>query len=191
MAVQSTVVVTHDKEVVADVQAKLTYYDASNPKTGLRHLANFLDRIEGGAANASVSVTVDNGDGVAASGTITLSGVGSANDTILVNGVTFTAVASGATGNQWNVGASAAASATNMAAAIAASASALVSGHVTASDNGAGVVTISSLYKGVYGNSVTIAKGTDAGTVMTVSGARLTGGAAATSSQNVIYKFGL
>lgn len=111
-----------------------------------------------------------------ASGTIAFSGVSTANDTVLINGVTFTAVASGATGNQWNVGANATASAANLAAAINASATALVSSQVSASA-ASGTLTITSLNYGVYGNQCTIAKGVDAGSVMTVSGARLTGGA--------------
>jgi phage tail sheath gpL-like len=128
----------------------------------------------------SIAVSVD-GQAVAASGTVTFTGTGAANDTILINGVTFTAVASGATGNQWNVGGSATLSAAALAAAINASASALVSQQVSAASV-AGVVTITSKNKGVYGNAVTIAEGVDAGGAMAVSGARLTAGAADASA---------
>lgn len=190
MGAQIKVTITHDvADVAGDLQSKgLT---AQNGK--LQHanwLQNHINRIKAGASNATLATVIDNGDGVAASGTITLSGAGAANDTILINGVTFTAVASGATGNQWNVGGSPTASAANMAAAINASASALVNLHVTASP-AAGVVTIKSVSATALGNAVTIAKGTDAGSVMTVSGARLSGGSNPTGSASVSYGFGL
>lgn len=121
-------------------------------------------------------VTVQDNE-VKASGTITFTGVGAASDTILINGVTFTAVASGATGNQWNVGGTVTASATNLAAAINASVTALVAGYVTAS-SAAGVVTITSAFFGTSGNQTTTAEGVDSGSAMTVSGARLISGAA-------------
>ena len=76
--------------------------------------------------------------------------------------------------------ASATASAANLSAAINASETALVSGTVSASA-ATGTVTITALVKGQLGNAVTIAKGVDAGSVMTVSGARLTGGSNATA----------
>jgi phage tail sheath gpL-like len=116
--------------------------------------------LSGNDMNPVVTSAVDD-NATPASGTITLTGAGAANDTILINGVTFTAQASGATGNQWNVGANATASAVAIAAAINASASALVNQHVTAT-SAAGVVTITSVVRGVYGNAVTIAKGVDA-----------------------------
>jgi phage tail sheath gpL-like len=93
----------------------------------------------------------------------------------LINGVTFTCAAS-PTGNQWAPGASATASAANLAAAINASVTSLVSGYVTASSV-AGVLTITSVFYGLSGNQCTIAEGVDGGSVMTVSGARLTAGA--------------
>lgn len=63
------------------------------------------------------------GTGAAAMATLVLALTGqpTAGQAITVAGVTFTAVASGATGNQFNIGASAAATATNLAAAINAS----------------------------------------------------------------------
>ena len=123
---------------------------------------------------------------VKASGTITLTGVGAANDTVIINGVTFTAVASGATGDQWNVGATLTLSAASLAAAINASVTALVAGYVTAA-NVAGVVTVTSVFHGLSGNQTTIAEGVDAGTVMAVSGARLTAGAEDATAQTLQF----
>lgn len=128
------------------------------------------------------SVLVD-GDTTAATGTFTLDTV-IATDAVSINGVTFTCVASGATGNQFNVGASDTDTATALAAAINASSSALVSEHVTASSSAA-VVTITALYGGTPGNAITIAS---ADGTITASGARLTGGADGTEAS---YSYGV
>ena len=73
-------------------------------------ISQYIERVvsgnelaQGSSNPPSILVTNQNVQ-VQASGTVTFTGVGAANDTILINGVTFTAVASGATGNQWNVG---------------------------------------------------------------------------------------
>jgi phage tail sheath gpL-like len=142
-----------------------------------------------GAASASappsIAISVQDNQ-VQASGTIAFSNVASANDTILINGVTFTAKASGATGNQWNVGADATACAANLAAAINASVTSLVASYVTAAA-ATGTVTITSAFYGLAGNQCTIAKGVDSGSVMTVSGARLTAGAEDASAQTLSF----
>lgn len=120
----------------------------------------------------SIAVSVE-GQATAASGTFTLASV-VATDVCSINGVNFTCVASGATGNQFNVGADDDETATNLAAAINASVTALVTGVVTASASG-DVVTVTAVQKGLVGNSIAIAS---ADATITVSGARLTGGAA-------------
>lgn len=177
--------ITHDQEAAQDLKDLLIVPTDQHNKE-LKRLVTFLNAIGGGNRNASVNVQPD--DGVAASGSIAFSGISTANDTILINGVTFTAVASGATGNQWNVKGTAALQAAEVIAKINASATALVVAQVVASLTSTATVTITSLDKGVSGNQATIAKGTDAGSVMTVSGARLTGGTARSSN---VYKFGV
>jgi phage tail sheath gpL-like len=186
---QTKITITHDREATGDLQSQYITQVMSK-EMQISQLQSLINAVGAGARNAQIALVIDDGNPVSASGTITLSGVGAANDTILINGVTFTAQASGATGNQWNVGASATLSAANIAAAINASASALVNQHVTASA-ASGVVTIRAAIAGLAGNAVTIAKGVDAGTVMTVSGARLTGGVAATNSSSVSYNHGV
>jgi hypothetical protein len=110
--------------------------------------------------------TTASAEGAAASGTITISG-GSGNYTATINGV--------ATGNvAWNT--TDAQTATDLAAAINALAT-LAADHVQATA-AAGVVTVTATRGGVQGNAITLA-GT--GTGATVSGARLTGGAAPTT----------
>lgn len=113
------------------------------------------------------------GAGAQASSTLTFANAGAATDTLTLNGIAFTAVASGATGNQWNVGGSAALSATAAAAAINASVSTLVLGEVYAAAAGA-VVTVRATRSGIYGNLETVAAGQAS---ITALGARMTGGA--------------
>ena len=124
----------------------------------------------------SIAVSVE-GQATAASGTFTVSTGGSADaETCVVAGVTFTAKTSGATGNQFNISATAATQATNMAAAFNASAS--LAGIVTASASG-GVVTITAAQKGKVGNGIAISESL---TNVVASGALLTGGAADSSA---------
>lgn len=159
------------------------FQTAGGQRAIIERIKQYLERVACGnelALSASVApqvvVTVQD-DEVRASGTISFSAVATANDTLIINGVTFTAKASAAGANEFNVGASATASATNLAAAINASVTALVSGYVTAS-SAIGVVTVTSAFYGKSGNQATIAEGVDGGSVITVSGARLASGAA-------------
>lgn len=118
-----------------------------------------------------------------ATGTFTLASV-IATDAVSINGTTFTCVASGATGNQFNLGGTDILTAAALAAAINASATALVNEHVTATSSGA-VVTVTAAYPGTPGNAITIAS---ADGTITASGARLTGGADGTEDS---YSFGV
>jgi phage tail sheath gpL-like len=128
----------------------------------------YLRTCMGGSKSAKFVVGVN---AASASGTFTLVSV-IATDAVKINGVTFTCVASGATGDQFNVGADDTATAVALAAAINASVTALVSGYVTAT-SALGVVTVTAAQPGLLGNAVTI-ESLDA--TITASGARLTGG---------------
>lgn len=180
MAVSTVLTITSGTENAADI-AELLATSHTDKYVFAEKVADYMKALSGGCRSGSIDAQIDGGDAVAASGTITFSGTGAASDTVLINGVTFTAVASGATGNQWNVGGSATLSAAALAAAIVASATALVNAHVTATA-ASGVVTITSKFEGVQGNAVTIAEGVDGSSHMAVSGARLTGGTAATAN---------
>jgi phage tail sheath gpL-like len=147
-------------------------------------VANHMMALASGSHAGSLQITVQNGDSAIAKATLTLSGV-VASDTCSVNGVSFAAVASGATGNQFNVGVSDTATAVNLAAAINASASAPVKGAVVASSSST-VVTVSAASAGLAGNGYAIAGGTG----ITASGSYLTGGAN-DSSVASLYHFGL
>lgn len=126
---------------------------------------------EGEGEPPAMQIVVVNNE-VNASGTFTLTSA-IATDAVSINGVTFTCVASGATGDQFNVGATDADTAENMAQAINNSVTALVADYVNAqfANN---VVTISAEEGGLAGNAFTIAS---ADATIVASGARLTGGA--------------
>lgn len=134
----------------------------------MNNIVDYMTGLIGGNQAATVSVTVGR---LFSAGTLTFSSVVATN-TFSVNGVTFTAIASGATGNQFNVGVSDTLTAANAAAAVNASVTALIPGYVTAS-SALGVLTITASQSGTMGNAITIASGS--GTIV-ASGARLTGG---------------
>lgn len=117
----------------------------------------------------------------AASATLTFSSTVATNN-FVINGVTFTGVASGATGNQFNIGASDAETATNAAAAINASVTALVDGYVIASAADE-VVTVTSALPGIAGNQVTLTASAN----ITASLARLAGGAPDANATTVTF----
>lgn len=148
--------------------AKLKELDKSNAKATLQGLLNLLHKAIGGGEQMSIQVVLG---AVKASGTFTLDTV-VATDAVSINGVSFACVASGATGNQFNIGADDDGTATNLAAAINASSTALVSGYVTASASGA-VVTVTAARAGLQGNAIAIAS---ADATITASGARLEDG---------------
>lgn len=132
---------------------------------------NFVDYFVGAIGGNQSAALIFNVGRLLAAGTFTFASV-IATNSIVINGVTFTCVASGATGNQFNVGGTDTLTAVAAAAAINASVTALIPGYVVAT-SALGVVTITAVKPGISGNLVTISS--PSGTV-TVSGARLTGG---------------
>lgn len=158
-----------------------------------QRLVDYVQRILSGNESAygtaqppSIALSIE-GNAVRASGTLIFNTV-IATDAFVVNDVTFTAVASGATGNQFNVGASDTETAVNAAAAINASVTALVSGYVTASGAAGltttGVVTVYSTNYGIYGNQITLVSNDS---TITASGARLAGGLADATAQTLSF----
>lgn len=145
-----------------------------------------ISMLGGSQLTPSVAVSIQDYE-TQASGTFVLTSV-VATDIITINGVSFTAVASGATGNQFNVGVNDNATAENLAAAINASVTALVSGYVTAAKTtetaSPATVTVTSAFYGVSGNQTTIAS---ADSTIVASGARLTGGAPDSSAKTYTF----
>lgn len=174
---KSMIILTHD-DSSADMQHLLLAETGNRMKAGAK-LIKYFRGLMGGAKSASVYIGET---AVQASGTVTLSSH-VATDTVTVNGVTFTCVASGATGDQYNVGATDALTGDALAAAINASSTALVSGYVTASSDGAGVVTVTASYPGEAGNLFTLAISAHG----SVSGAKLTGGTNGTTVRTHYY----
>jgi len=112
---------------------------------------------------------------VAATGSITFSAQPLANSTVTINGTVFTFVASGATGNQVNIGATLAATMTALAVALNAS---VITGVAKATYTGtATALTMVHDVLGTTGNSFTLAASTSPASNGTVSGATLSGGA--------------
>jgi phage tail sheath gpL-like len=163
MSIQSMIILDQP-ESSADMQA-LVHAETGNRFLAGKKLMNYLRSLMGGARQATVKVCVN---AVKATGTITLSSH-VATDTVTVNGITFTCVASGATGNQYNVGASDALTADALAAAI--NANTTLDGMVVAT-SASGVVTLTALFPGELGNGVTLAISAHG----SVSAARMAGG---------------
>lgn len=114
----------------------------------LQNFENYVGAVLGG--NESAKFTFDVG-AVKASATMTSTGAATAAETFTILNVTFTARASGATGNEFNLSAVVATQAANIAAAINASANLV--GKVTAVA-ALGVVTISAVVPGLIGNGL-------------------------------------
>lgn len=162
-----------DANTTASELAPASQVNGSDAWTYFRSVGNYFDSATIGARSISTVVQT----GVAkASGTITLSSM-VATDTITINGTTFTCVASGATGNQFNVGGTDTITAANAAAAINASATANVSKAVVAT-SALAVITITALVPGYMGNLGTLAISAHG----SVSGAHLSGGSVTASA---------
>lgn len=127
----------------------------------LQSLEQYFAMLQGGLqSTTSLKVLVG---AVKATGTATFSSTGPTNgNTIIIAGVTFQSVTSGATGNQFNISATPSVVATNLAAAINASTN--LTNIATAVAVGA-VVTVTVAVPGVVGNGLTMAVGTMANTV--------------------------
>jgi len=165
---QSVLIVTHEETSLSF--RSIMDFNANDRKRNVINLANFLDGVANGSRG---NITVDARMGeTAATATVTSTGTATNNETMVINGVTFTAKTSGATGDQFNISGTVATQATNIANAINNSSSAGVA-DVTASA-ALGVVTLTSDVPGTVGNAMTLS---EALTNVTVSGANFSGGA--------------
>lgn len=124
----------------------------ANPTTTASAIATAVNA----STNADGIFTASAGSnaGNKAAGVLTLTGDASADETFVVNGVTFTAKASGATGNQFNI---AVGDTTTTAANIvtAWNASATPGATVITATSALGVVTFESDVRGSVGNAIT------------------------------------
>jgi hypothetical protein len=113
---------------------------------------------------------------IAATGSIAFAAQPAVSSTITINGTAFTFVASGATGNQINIGANLAATLTNIVTVLNAS---VVPGVALATyaQTGGTTLTVTFDLAGPAGNAFTLAASSAPASNGTVSGAALTGGA--------------
>lgn len=184
MGAQTKITITHDvAEVAGDLQSKgITGFISRMGH--INWLQNLIAKMSGGASNGTIATTIDAGDGVAATGTVTFSSLAN-NDTVTVGTQTFTAKTSGASGaNQFNLGANDTDAGANFATAVNAHTS--LTGVVTASA-AAGVTTLTTAIVGLIGNQIGIAISAHG----SVSGAKLTTGAAPTSSVSTSHRIGV
>ena len=148
------------------------YLGAEAGPRAANDLARLLEAVAGGVIPATIERNLTS---VKASGTATFTAV-VATDALTVNGVAFTCVASGATGNQFNKGASETASAAACVAKINAATDATIAGIVTAAAVGA-VITITAVQPGISGNAFTLV---ETGGHITLSAANLASGSEGT-----------
>jgi len=144
------------------------FLEAFEVQLGLWYQIGVSDSFPMGLANLDIITAVE-GVAVAATGELTFSGTGTAADTITINGQAITLVASGATGFQANVGASA----TLTAQAVKAVINANPSTFLVSASGLAAVLTLTAHTPGTGGNSITT---TEAGTNTSFGGATLSGG---------------
>lgn len=167
MAIQTVITITHGTEAIQTIKDKLLR-QAAKPKEECIALSGFFNAFASGDRVGKHTVQVNSGDGVQASGTVTLASMVAA-DTITVGKSVLTCVASGATGPQFNVGGTDTITAANIAALI--NSLPALQTVCTATSSGV-VVTITSKPVGLVGNNIALAISLHG----TVSGAFLASG---------------
>jgi hypothetical protein len=162
--------------------------DTTAPELLIPALRAYLQRVGAGVRAATVYVAVDSAtDATVASGTITLSNLPTANDTVIIGDTTFTFKSSAPAAGDVLIGASVTATSVNLVAKILAHSA--LTGVVTAS-SAAGVTTVSAVTPGKWGNLIRLAEGVDSGSVIAVSGATLSGGSGTVQSAVATYRYG-
>lgn len=121
-------------------------------------ISDFFGKIAAGAFSANITYT-DGGATAQAVGTITFTGNVSNNDTVTLAGVAITFVTGTPSGSQVKIGASQAATMTNLIAFInAGGSSGNIAGVCTAKLNSANVIGLTSVAPGIVGNFITLTK---------------------------------
>lgn len=120
----------------------------------MSRIENLISAMNGGIKDIEDGLIVF---GEPATATIVMTGLPTAADTVTINGVAFTARASGAVANEFNIGASAALTAAALAASINASVSNGIADVLTA-EASSGTVTLTSLITGKFALGYTISE---------------------------------
>jgi phage tail sheath gpL-like len=163
--IYQTIVIAQD-ELTANVQRDLYAETGLTELAGLK-LQDYIKKCVFGSHPAVIQTQIN---AVKASGTLTGDTV-IVTDAIAINGTSFACVASGASGNQFNIGSDDTETMANLAAAINASSD--MTGIATATSD-ATVCTVSAAVPGAIGNAITLTSA-DATIVASGSG-KLTGG---------------
>lgn len=158
-------VIIETKQLGADVANQIKP-QAANKAKSLARLGRYIEGMGLGARRGVVNLRTS---AVKSTATITFTGAPTANDTFVLCGTTFTAKASGATTNEFNIGGTVTETATNVAAAINASNAATVTASVVATSS-AGVVTITALDPGAMGNGLRLTESLDNATRVDFAG---------------------
>lgn len=178
MSVTTRLIIKTDTNGV-DISGQTANLDAP---TALRKCADLLGRAAQGAANANVQVC---NAPVYAQAKLTCTNTGTNGDTFVIGNVSCEIVTSGATGNQVNVAADAAALATAIAALVNSSAS--FTGICTATNPSSGVVVLTAAVPGLIGNGLQLSENSTSITLSNAFGS-LTAG---TDGTNKRYSLGL
>jgi hypothetical protein len=139
---------------------------AEGARQSVRVISSFLLGLAGGARYGTVELATGS---VKATATLTLTGLPTAAETFVIAGTTFTARASGATGNEFNIGADATATAAAIAAAVNASATAKVTDAVVAT-SALGVVTFTAKTPGAGANGLVLTESLSNATAVNFAG---------------------
>lgn len=126
-------------------------------RQAIARLARWLTGMAGGGRDGTLELCTG---AVKATATLTMTGLPSDTNTFVLCGTTFTARASGASGNEFNIGATATLTAVAIAAAVNASATAKVTASVVATSS-EGVVTFTALVPGTIGNGFVLTESMD------------------------------
>ncbi len=179
------ITIVHNARVpVNSVDARLSQA-SGEPRLFMRWFRTLLDQIASGIQGGEITYELEDVTTLTKStGTITCTGVPTANDTVTIGGVTLTWVASAANENQVTIGGSATLSAAALAAAI--NAHSKLKGLVVAT-SAAGVCTITCAVHGRIGNLITTA---ESGTNTTVQQAVLAGAVATQKAAARTFDFG-
>jgi len=180
----TTLTIVHSAKIAPlDIQRKF-----AQPSGSARlFISSLITELRGfaGARNGQVTVRIESATNTTkATGTITCTGVPTADDTVTIGGKLLTWKAAAANENEVTIGASDSASATALAAAI--EANSVLQGLVTAT-SAAGVVTIASAVPGRIGNLITTA---ESGTNTTAEQTVLAGAAATQQAAARTFDFG-
>jgi hypothetical protein len=146
------------QRIIIDTQETADQFNSICPLAGDKHqaginLGNYIHSLPAGVKSADLKANVG---AVEATASITFTGAPSNNEIVTIGNVVFTAKTSGATGNQFNIGGTVTATATNLVNAI--NANTILNKFLLASSN-VGVVTIRCTVPGLIGNALQLSEG--------------------------------